>query len=407
MRPLQLHVAREMIKPQSGKNAVLQLNMGEGKSSVIVPMVATALADGKKLARVVVLKPLVVQMFHLLIQRVAGLANRRVFFFPFSRSVVVDGAGAQRLRDLFELCTRERGIWLAQPEHLLSFKLMGIDYSLASSPSSHLQSADCMLRTQRWLDETSRDILDESDEILSVKYQLVYTAGQRGPVENSPHRWLQIQRVLSLVKKHAHETCVLHPDGIEVQERDKAAFPLIRVLQAEAGSQLIDFIAHDIQDGDRLKVLSSDVRHAVLWFITSDDTITDQERSGLIDKHCRGSALWGDLLLWRGLLGLGLVLFALHDKRFRVDYGLDPSRTLLAVPYRAKDVPSIKADFGHPDVTIILTCLSYYYGGLTEAQVVLCFKLLCQLDNPTQEYEVRLIYRLISGTILIYVVVVG
>jgi hypothetical protein len=116
-----------MIDPKSGRNAVLQLNMGEGKSSVIVPMVATALADGKKLARVVVLKPLAVQMFDLLIQRVSGLVNRRVFFFPFSRSVTVDGVCAQRLRDLFELCVRERGIWLAQPEHILSFKLMGID----------------------------------------------------------------------------------------------------------------------------------------------------------------------------------------------------------------------------------------------------------------------------------------
>lgn len=381
-----------MIDPSSGKNTVLQLNMGEGKSSVIVPMVATALADGKKLARVVVLKPLAAQMFHLLIQRVAGLANRRVFFFPFSRSVTVDGVCAQKLRDLFELCTRERGIWLAQPEHILSFKLMGIDHTLTpSTSSSHLQSADCMLHTQRWLDETSRDILDESDEILSVKYQLVYTAGQQKPIENSPDRWLQIQRVLSLVKKHARRTRELHPDGIEVQKGDNAAFPLVRIIHADAGSQLIELMARDIRDGDRLKVLSSDVRHAVFWFITTDGAVTEEQLSGLIEEHCCGSALWEDLLLWRGLLGLGLILFSLRDKRFRVDYGLDPSRTLLAVPYRAKDVPSVKADFGHPDVAIILTCLSYYYGGLTEAQLDLCFELLFKLDNPTQEYEVRMI----------------
>ena len=57
IRPVQDQVARELITPSSGKNSVLQLNMGEGKSSVIVPIVAWALADGKKLVRIVVLKP--------------------------------------------------------------------------------------------------------------------------------------------------------------------------------------------------------------------------------------------------------------------------------------------------------------------------------------------------------------
>lgn len=52
---------------------VLQLNMGEGKSHVIVPLVAAALADSKTLARVVVLKPLAGQMFHLLVERSLAL----------------------------------------------------------------------------------------------------------------------------------------------------------------------------------------------------------------------------------------------------------------------------------------------------------------------------------------------
>jgi len=34
-----------------------------------------------------------------------------------------------------------------------------------------------------------------------------------------------------------------------------------------------------------------------------------------------------------------------------------------------------------------LTCLSYYYGGLTKDQVLLCFDLLVKLDNPEMEYD--------------------
>jgi hypothetical protein len=50
-------------------------------------------------------------------------------------------------------------------------------------------------------------------------------------------------------------------------------------------------------------------------------------------------------------------------------------------------VPSLRAEFGHPDVAIALTCLSYYYGGLTKQQVLQCFDLLTKLDNPDMEYD--------------------
>jgi hypothetical protein len=47
----------------------------------------------------------------------------------------------------------------------------------------------------------------------------------------------------------------------------------------------------------------------------------------------------------------------------------------------------LRAEFGHPDVAIALTCLSYYYGGLNKEQILLCFDLLAKLDNPEVEYD--------------------
>jgi hypothetical protein len=49
-------------------------------------------------------------------------------------------------------------------------------------------------------------------------------------------------------------------------------------------------------------------------------------------------------------------------------------------------VPSLRAEFGHPDVAIALTCLSYYYDGLTKDQLLLCFDLLAKLDDGKTEY---------------------
>ncbi|KAL1599545.1 hypothetical protein SLS60_007348 [Paraconiothyrium brasiliense] len=48
VREVQEDIAKHMRDPHGGRNAVLQLNCGEGKSSVIVPMVAAALSDKKR-----------------------------------------------------------------------------------------------------------------------------------------------------------------------------------------------------------------------------------------------------------------------------------------------------------------------------------------------------------------------
>ncbi|KAM7220102.1 hypothetical protein V8F06_004430 [Rhypophila decipiens] len=83
------------------------------------------------------------------------------------------------------------------------------------------------------------------------------------------------------------------------------------------------------------------------------------------------------------------MLFALGQKRFRVNYGLAPDRkppTMLAVPYRAKDMPSPRSEFSHPDAVIVLTSLSYYYRGLSDAELYNCLDLLGKSDQGDEEY---------------------
>lgn len=385
-RPIQSRVAEEMMFPQGNQNSLLQLNMGEGKTSVIVPLIASHLADGEKLVRVVVLKPLASQMFSLLVRRLSGLANRRIFYFPFSRDVKASKDSARRLQSLFELCMRDRGILIVQPEHILSFKLMGIDLAIASG-GTQTDVADALLASQLWLADKSRDILDESDEILSVKYQLVYASGRQEPLEDHPDRWLRMQEILTSVKQHARRLAELYPTGLEVDKTTKISeFPLIRILDMTAGEDLIDSVAKDLLAHTRFRLLSDHAHEAILRFIT--ERTPDADSIVLVRARCESTSLWKCLLLFRGIIGGGILRFLLQEKRWRVNFGLDLSRTLLAVPYRAKDVPSLRADFGHPDVAIGLTCLSYYYGGLTDKEMDTCFHLLFKLDNPALEYEV-------------------
>ncbi|KAG1739525.1 hypothetical protein EDB19DRAFT_2025088 [Suillus lakei] len=384
-RPVQMKVAREMMSPCRGKNISLQLNMGEGKSYVIVPLAAAALSDGHKLVRVIVLKSLSAQMFQLLVERLSGLSQRRIYYIPFSRTLSIDSSKVQMYRDLMQECMDTKGILVVQPDHILSFQLMAVDRQL--SPQS--EAAEDILHTQLWLDNHTRDILDESDEILHVRYQLVYTVGLQRSLQGHPDRWTTTQQVLSLVAKHAARIMSKFPTDSEVSICKHGVFPFIRVLHPTAGEELVQWIAQDVISGG-LENISFDqaslrVKQAVHQFIATEN-IRNASIS-LVEEHYRDTAVWPGLLVLRGLLACGILVYALKERRWRVDYGLAPKRTMLAVPYRAKDMPSLRAEFGHPDVAVTLTCLSYYYTGLTLQQLMLCFELLLKQDNPDLEYE--------------------
>ena len=138
IRRAQAETALQLISPQSGENTVMQVNMGEGKSSVIIPIAAAVLADGKQLVRVIVPRALTVQMFDLLVARLGGLVNRPIYHLPFSRTPeydTSDNVTSLQIDDLHKLmsqCMAERGILLVRPEHVVSLKLMSVEKRIHS-----------------------------------------------------------------------------------------------------------------------------------------------------------------------------------------------------------------------------------------------------------------------------------
>ncbi|KAI0551339.1 hypothetical protein F4679DRAFT_149042 [Xylaria curta] len=63
------------------------MNIGQGKTSCIMPMVAAVLADGKNLVRLVVPKALLMQTAQVMQSRLGGLVRREVRHVPFSRKI--------------------------------------------------------------------------------------------------------------------------------------------------------------------------------------------------------------------------------------------------------------------------------------------------------------------------------
>ncbi|KAF2194375.1 hypothetical protein K469DRAFT_547373, partial [Zopfia rhizophila CBS 207.26] len=75
----------------------------------------------------------------------------------------------------------------------------------------------------------------------------------------------------------------------------------------------------------------------------------------------------------------GVLFYAFSSKREKVNYRLDLNRlskTKLTLPFRAKNSPTPRSKFSHPNVVIILTLLSYYCGGLNNNNFFIIFSYL-------------------------------
>lgn len=169
IRKTQVEVALAIIAPKSGESSVLQLNMGQGKTSCIIPMVACILADGKNLLRVSIPKTLLQQTAQLLHTRLGGLIGREISHVPFSRRTPTKEDNIKLFHRLHRDIHNKHGVLLTLPEHQLSFMLSGIQRVL----DNRIPEASMMIRVQNWIQSHARDILDESDHTLAVKTQLI------------------------------------------------------------------------------------------------------------------------------------------------------------------------------------------------------------------------------------------
>ncbi|KAK6438570.1 hypothetical protein LTR95_005222 [Oleoguttula sp. CCFEE 5521] len=387
VREVQHSIAEHMRAPKSGTNSVMQLNMGEGKSTVITPMVAASQADGEQLSRVFVAKPQSKQMAQMLIAKLGGLLNRRVYYMPFSRSLQISLDAAQALNNMLRQCTKEGGVLLLQPEHILSFRLMALQCCIDGKD----KIGQSIMGTLNFLDEHCRDLVDEADENFSVRFELIYTVGTQCKIDLDRERWLLIHEILDMTASVAWDVAGVLPQSIEISQGTSGGFPRIRILRPDAERlfqvKLAERVRYKGVAGLCVSRQSVKIQKAVEVYISKCE-LTDAEINA-VEK----SAFWNEatkprLLLLRGLIARGLMTFCLGAKRWRVHYGLATRvpATRLAVPYRAKDSPTPRSEFSHPDVIIILTSLCYYYQGLEDDDMFDALSHLLASDQANIEY---------------------
>ena len=348
-------------------------------------MAACMLANSKDLLRVIVPKALLPQTAQVMQARLGGLLGRTVRHIPFSRKTSTNSTTIEAYHHLHEDIQSTSGIMLVLPEHLLSFKLSG----LQRLSEKRMLEAKQMISVQDWLERFSRDVLDESDFTLAVRTQLIYPSGEQITVDGHPGRWVVAEALLQLVQGHLWNLKQRFPRSIEIVERPGNGFPLIFLLQKDVEDAMLSHLVEDISRGRfpllPIKQCSKQERVAIKVFLSSP-TIRQSLYEQIRQSFPEHPAIRKVLYLLRGFLVHRILLLTLK-KRWNVQYGLHPQRDPIAVPYHAKGVPSEQSEFGHADVEITFTCLAFYYTGLTVDQLKQSLENISRSDDPSDEYE--------------------
>lgn len=263
---------------------------------------------------------------------------------------------------------------LTLPEYRLSFQLKMYE-SIQKGTGNSRQ----FINVHNWINENVRSILDESDAILHAKSQLVYTVGNQLPLDGGVDRWSVAQAVLkripfhmkSLYKKLGEEKIEFDQEylrnrgifgGSKVNYRSDIFTPC-RLIDESAYDELKKLLVEDFVHG-RMDIIfpeteyqtQSDLR-TFLCQRKVDSQIFNKIKTDFTPSHLNV------LMILSGLLRFE-VLKLVFMKRWRVNYGVNEQGSCeMAIPFKAKDVAVEKTEFGHPDVAICLTQLSYYYSG--------------------------------------------
>ncbi|KAE9292554.1 hypothetical protein PF001_g18668 [Phytophthora fragariae] len=389
--------------------SVCQLNMGCGKTRVILPMLFLHFTRSSctRVVRAHFLSPLLSEARQFL-HRFLSASNARlgVFEQPFHRQVALDIGKIELIRDTLQELKIFGGIQIVAPEHRMSLEL------------KHLE-LDCDDPTVDTLDEIlDKDqyvnVLDECDALLHHKYHVVYAVGDPADLCCGIERWQAAEALLRIIASkdpNSRVRSVLFAPCVSCMAPDYAtrlgAFAGTR-LNAVTGSsellrqQLKEALVLDLIDNAPfefmwLNTFGLEIARDSLVRAITDARVGLEEALG--DHFKKFAPFKSQLLALRGLIAFG-VLEHCMEKRYRVDFGLPFSGSRpkkIAIPFRAADVPSDRSEFSHPDVCIVLTLLGYYHNGLTDEEVGNTFRMLLRLDISEQRQKYSQWYASVEG----------
>ncbi|CAJ1952432.1 unnamed protein product [Cylindrotheca closterium] len=362
IRPEQFKTVSQLL--QKPKGSLIQLNMGSGRTRVMVPMLVLEICRQKrKLVRINVL-PSILQEALLFFQQslVASVQHTKLFTLPFNRDNVLDEFTVKLMDEELRCCHKHGGCLVVTPHdrNSLLLKQHEVHIQLKGLPEVDII-----------------DLFDESDAILEPKFQLVYAMGKKQNLPSCANRCTVFQSLLIMLTRGECATSsdlLEDPAAFYKSKNGAGLFNHFRLLKLSGedkerlGRNLAEHFVRNPPSGfEWLEMVNREPDIQILVKMISDPTLNT---SFYIMFYPLFRRFKDDILAARGFVAFGILLRTL-ESRWGVSYGLrhqKDSDTQMAVPYSASDTPKQRAEFSHPDVAIAYTNLSHLYEGLTVEQ---------------------------------------
>ncbi|KAG9403249.1 hypothetical protein AC1031_005895 [Aphanomyces cochlioides] len=339
IRPEQYTIVKHLL--ESPKGTICQLNMGLGKTRVILPMLILHYVEQGLVPRVHVLASTLQETLDMLHLRLtASTLAIKIVEQPFHRQTQLTTHQTEVLRQqIHDSC------YVVTPEHRLSLEMKVKELAYNQDPlANQLQTTIQELKFV--------DLFDEGDALFHFRYQLYSRA--------EPASSAAIFRAIRL------------GDASDITRQE---FRLL-ILRGLIANPTPEFAWIRVWCEKHPKEIASFESICIDSFLSA---ATLRDMFGV-------SLHYNYLLALRGYLAFGLLEHAL-EQRHQVDYGIDFRRKKrVAVPFRAANVPADRSEFGHPDVSLLLTTLAFYYQGLTPQQIKEDLEVLLTLGRPAQTF---------------------
>jgi thiol-disulfide isomerase/thioredoxin len=413
LRKRQVEMVRWFVQnARDGISRVQQMIMGQGKTTVVGPLLALILADGATLVTQVMPTALLDQSRTILRKCFSVLIPKRIYTLKFDRNIEDSSRPVMLLAQKLESARSEGAIICAAPESIKALFLKFVEqlHSIEAMPPVEEEHHQRLQEQSSRLQERAENralmadaivpifdlwksgvlIMDEVDVLLhSLRSELNFPIGEKKPIDLSGPRWFLPLHIFDglffrMENRVTSSFLQTNPEAVAILEAIVASLQrglACRALQREPHIVLLvpHFYFEDLGPAMLPWVLlwlrshlPIDFSEALVkQYLIEPNVLVFKEA---IEREFTATAIellnlarnWMTSILPHVLSKINRVGFGLLQAAdLTSDADKMPlSRKLSAVPFIAKDVPSRSSEFAHPDVVIGTTILAFRYEGL-------------------------------------------
>lgn len=365
MRPEQV---KNLAKLHSASHMILQMIMGGGKSQVLIPILALALADGVDLSLIVVPEALHAMMADFLSKSSSASFKRTVHSFEFDRNTEFTIPKLATLSKFINdirvkkeclVITNKTALCL-----LLKFKEAVIAFLKNPGDNELRQKLYLLQGIIKLFRNQCKAIFDEVDLLLNVQTEINFTVGEPKKLAENRRKLTSAlyQELLSRDLQPIFKTDPLLSCSLSNEQFAKEVKPIL-IRKMMGISPLADVLKKMAFNAKDLELINN-------YLLGIGGEASRKFIAEIKDGDCRN-------LLVLLKVQLNTLLPLTLNRRYCVNYGPSlktpkPGRAVhpLAIPYSGNNAPVERSEFQSADITMNYTLQTYWQKGISPQEML-------------------------------------